>query len=80
MEHLNFKQWWRGGGHYFLAYVAGRIESVHKVLIAVELCGAMELSYVENKEEMLTSCGFAAKTLKHKNNLASYAGSEIFSL
>ena len=34
---------------------------------------------MENKEEMLTS-SFAAKTLKHKNNLASYAGSEIFSL
>ena len=34
---------------------------------------------MENKEEMLT-CSFAAKTLKHKNNLASYAGSEIFSL
>ena len=28
---------------------------------------------------MLT-CSFAAKTLKHKNNLVSYAGSEIFSL
>ena len=66
-----------GGGGGFLAYVAGRIESAgfHKVLVEVEL-----LSHVENKEETLTSCGFAAKTLKHKNNLAGYAGSEIFSL
>ena len=33
---------------------------------------------MENKEETLTSCRFAAKTLKHKNNLASYAGSRDF--
>ena len=33
---------------------------------------------MENKEETLTYCGFAAKTLKHKNNVASYAGSRDF--
>ena len=33
---------------------------------------------MENKEETLTSCRFAAKTLRYKNNLASYAGSRDF--
>ena len=44
----------------------------------MELGGIFSLRHVENKEEMLTSYGFAAKTLKHKNNLPSYAGSRDF--
>ena len=42
---------------------------------AVKPCGEYQ-----GREETLTSCGFAAKTLKHKNYLASYASLEIFSL